>query len=101
MKQGGETYPAFFLNRCSLINLNKMAARGSAAKSASGAAMSKYDVEVEARLRALEAKVEELKSAPAPEAPPAPAASADVDILWKIVKMMEPNFDVLVKKFGG
>ena len=98
MKQGGETYPAFFLNRCSLINLNKMAARGSAAKSASGAAMSKYDVEVEARLRALEAKVEELKSAPTPAAP---AASADVDILWKIVKMMEPNFDVLVKKFGG
>ena len=75
-----------------------MAARGSAAKSASGAAMSKYDVEVEARLRALEAKVEELKSAPAPEAP---AASADVDILWKIVKVMEPNFDYLVKKFGG
>ena len=75
-----------------------MAARGSAAKSASGAAMSKYDVEVEARLRALEAKVKELKSAPAPAAP---AASADVDILWKIVKMMEPNFDVLVKKFGG
>ena len=83
-----------------------MAARGSAAKSASGAAMSKYDVEVEARLRALEAKVEELKSAPAPEAPAAPApeapaASVDVDILWKIVKVMEPNFDYLVKKFGG
>ena len=76
-----------------------MAARGSAAKSATGAAMSRYDVEVEARLRALEAKVEELKSAPAPEAPA--AASADVDILWKIVKMMEPNFDFLVKKFGG
>ena len=54
-----------------------MAARGSAAKSASGAAMSKYDVEVEARLRALEAKVEELQS------------------------VMEPNFDALVKKFGG
>ena len=34
-----------------------MAAKGSAARSASGAAMSKYDVEVEARLKALEAKV--------------------------------------------
>ena len=34
-----------------------MAARGSAAKSASVAAMSKYDVEVEARLKELEAKV--------------------------------------------
>ena len=34
-----------------------MAAKGSAAKSASGASMSKYDVEVEGRLQALEAKV--------------------------------------------
>ena len=33
-----------------------MAAKGSAAKSASGASMSKYDVEVEARLQALEAQ---------------------------------------------
>jgi len=31
-----------------------MATKGTAAKSASGAAMSKYDVEVEARLQALE-----------------------------------------------
>ena len=33
-----------------------MATKGTAAKSSSGAAMSKYDVEVEARLQALEAK---------------------------------------------
>ena len=33
-----------------------MAAKGSAAKSASGASMSKYDVEVEQRLKALEAE---------------------------------------------
>ncbi len=33
-----------------------MSTKGTAAKSASGAAMSKYDVEVEARLKALEAK---------------------------------------------
>ncbi len=33
-----------------------MAIQGKAAKSASGASMSKYDVEVEGRLRALEAK---------------------------------------------
>jgi hypothetical protein len=39
-----------------------MSAAGSAAKSASGAPMSKYDVEVEARLKALEAAVKELKS---------------------------------------
>jgi len=38
-----------------------MAAKGTAAKSASGASMSKYDVEVEARLVALEAAVEEFK----------------------------------------
>ena len=33
-----------------------MAAKGQAGKSASGASMSKYDMEVEARLQALEAK---------------------------------------------
>ena len=33
-----------------------MAAKGSASKSASGASMSKYDVEVEKRLQALEAE---------------------------------------------
>ena len=39
-----------------------MAAKGTASKSASGASMSKYDVEVEARLQALEATVAELKT---------------------------------------
>ena len=33
-----------------------MASKGTAAKSSSGAAMSQYDVEVEARLQALESK---------------------------------------------
>ena len=81
-----------------------MAARGSAAKSASGAAMSKYDVEVEARLKALEAKVAALEEAPAPApAPipaPAPAGGEDV-LLRRIVAAMEPNFDALVKKFSA
>ena len=36
-----------------------MTIQGTAAKSASGASMSKYDVEVEARLKALEAKAHE------------------------------------------
>ena len=36
-----------------------MATKGTAAKSASGAAMSKYDVEVEGRLQALEAQAHE------------------------------------------
>ena len=37
-----------------------MVAKGKAAKSASGASMSKYDVEVEARLKKLESKVGEI-----------------------------------------
>ena len=39
-----------------------MAFKGTAGKSSSGASMSKYDVEVEARLQALEAAVAELQS---------------------------------------
>jgi len=38
-----------------------MAFKGTAAKSSSGASMSKYDVEVEARLKALEKAVAELQ----------------------------------------
>ena len=40
-----------------------MATKGTAGKSATGASMSKYDVEVEARLKALEAKVDALIAA--------------------------------------
>ena len=39
-----------------------MAFKGTAGKSASGASMSKYDVEVEGRLKALEAKVAALEA---------------------------------------
>jgi hypothetical protein len=39
-----------------------MATKGKAAKSATGASMSKYDVEVEARLQALETAVAELQA---------------------------------------
>lgn len=39
-----------------------MATQGTAARSASGASMSKYDVEVEGRLKKLEAAVKDLKS---------------------------------------
>ena len=77
-----------------------MAARGQAAKSVSGAAMSKYDVEVEARLRALEAAVNELKSHKH-EAPATGGDSAKTELLWRIVSAMEPNFDSLVKKFSA
>jgi len=40
-----------------------MATQGRAAKSASGASMSKYDVEVEARLKKLEARLDVLEAA--------------------------------------
>ena len=39
-----------------------MATKGTAAKSATGAAMSRYDVEIEARVKALEAKIAALES---------------------------------------
>ena len=39
-----------------------MAFKGTAAKSSTGASMSKYDVEVEARLKELESKVAALES---------------------------------------
>ena len=38
-----------------------MATKGTASKSASGAAMSKYDVEVEARLNQIEARLAEME----------------------------------------
>jgi|TARA_R100000084_G_C4542046_1_gene96043 hypothetical protein len=40
-----------------------MATQGRAAKSASGASMSKYDVEVEARLKKIEARLDALEKA--------------------------------------
>tara|TARA_R100000353_G_scaffold52966_1_gene42347 strand:+ start:1526 stop:1744 length:219 start_codon:yes stop_codon:yes gene_type:complete len=52
-----------------------MAAKGKASKSATGASMSKYDVEVEARLQALETAVASLQSA----APAAPAVATGDD----------------------
>ena len=48
---------------------------GTAGKSASGASMSKYDVEVEARLKKLEAAVKELQA----HSHDTPAASGNTD----------------------
>ena len=62
-----------------------MAAKGTASKSASGASMSKYDVEVEARLQALEATVAELKNH---SHETSGGTDARVD---KIVKWLEDN----------
>ena len=63
-----------------------MAYKGTAAKSASGASMSKYDVEVEARLKALEAKAHEKCSGGS-----APAAG-----LEEVVSELEAKYQNLV-----
>ena len=64
-----------------LIN---MAYKGTASKSSSGASMSKYDVEVEARLQALEAAVRELKA----HDHPAPAAGGDGGRVDKLIEAL-------------
>ena len=51
-----------------------MAYKGTAGKSASGASMSKYDVEVEGRLQKIEATIAELKKEIASHKHPAPVA---------------------------
>ena len=55
-----ETFGSFLMHKYQQLFFRIM--EGKAAKSASGAAMSKYDVEVESRLKALEKAVKELKS---------------------------------------
>tara|TARA_B100000700_G_C14915821_1_gene794612 strand:- start:361 stop:552 length:192 start_codon:yes stop_codon:yes gene_type:complete len=62
-------------------------AKGTASKSASGASMSQYDVEVEARLQALEKAVAELKSGGAQ------GDSSKIEKLVQVVKQ-ELNVDV-------
>ncbi len=59
---------------------------GTAAKSASGASMSKYDVEVESRLQALEKAVAELQS----HSHEAPCDTpSDGDLLAKVAARVE------------
>ena len=60
-------------------------AKGTASKSASGASMSQYDVEVEARLQALEKAVEEIKSG---------AAQGDAAKIEKLVKVVKDELNV-------
>jgi len=69
-----------------------MAAKGQAAKSASGASMSKYDVEVEGRLQALESAIAELKKEVASHKHPAPATKSDGD---------GGRIDALIEKLNG
>ena len=61
-----------------------MAIKGKAAKSSSGASMSKYDVEVEARLQALEAAVKKIAAKCDERATPAVATGGDHDKLVEV-----------------
>ena len=56
-----------------------MAFKGTAGKSSSGASMSQYDVEVEARLKKLESAVAALESH-SHDAPPVPATGTDARV---------------------
>jgi len=73
--------------------------------SSSGAYMSQYDTEVEKRLKTLEAEVKKLKEEVASHshaaATPAPAEGLEkkVNVLEGILKLVEPNFEKLSKKF--
>ncbi len=68
-----------------------MAYKGTAAKSASGASMSKYDVEVEARLKALEAAVAKLKNHEHKAAPASDGGKVDklIEALNKVKSITE------------
>ena len=61
-----------------------MAFKGTAGKSSSGASMSKYDVEVEARLQALEKAVAEIKSG---------GAQGDASKVEKLVQIVKEALD--------
>ena len=83
-----------------------MAFKGTAGKSTSGASMSKYDVEVEARLKKLEAAVAALEShshdvpAPAAAAPVGEDVAHTVAILEHVLKS-DPaaSYDKLASKY--
>ena len=61
-----------------------MAFKGTAGKSSRGASMSKYDVEVEARLQALEKAVAEIKSG---------GAQGDASKVEKLVQIVKEELD--------
>ena len=74
-----------------------MATKGTAGKSASGASMSKYDVEVESRLQALEAAVASLQ-AHSHEAPCDTGVGGDVEAAVKALvrpEALAPSADDL------
>jgi hypothetical protein len=66
-------------------------AKGKASLSSSGASMSKYDVEVEARLKALEAKAHEDCGSDGGD-------SETVRIIEAVLRKIHPNWEKLVAK---
>ena len=89
------------------LNLITMAAKGTASKSANGASMSQYDVEVEKRLQIIESRLAEIEvkifefSTHEHESSAELDDNKKLDVLWKIVEMMEPNFEKLAKSLGS
>ena len=69
-----------------------MATKGTAAKSASGAAMSKYDVEVEGRLQALEAKAHDKCGG---------GGGADADRIAALEARVQSLVEKIAYKLGG
>jgi len=69
-----------------------MAFKGTAGKSSSGASMSKYDVEVEARLQALEKAVAELGAKC--DARASGGSSGGGERLDKLIELLSHKFDV-------
>ena len=69
-----------------------MAFKGTAGKSSSGASMSKYDVEVEARLQALEKAVVELGAKC--DARASGGSSGGGERLDKLIELLSHKFDV-------
>ena len=84
-----------------------MAAKGTASKSANGASMSQQDVEVEKRLKIIEARLAEIEvkifelSNHEHEASSQLDDNKKLDVLWRMVEMMEPNFEKLAKSLGS
>ena len=70
-----------------------MAFKGTAAKSSTGASMSKYDVEVEARLQALETAVKSLQADSHPDRSATTSGGSDARV-DKIIAHLAKNEDI-------
>jgi len=99
-------FSLFFYDKYDMtFNEQTMASKGQAARSASGAAMSKYDVEVEARLKALEEQAHvpctsgdgaaKVEASDLPSLPPRKTSN-----LFERVKGLEDRLEALIEKLS-